>query len=241
MAKMVQMKATGFFTRNSPTTAAILHGDDRKEADVAARFPLVSEDDAAFLEAQGLAKPYTGTVPAETGSDGTGMTIDERAGVMVEHYAEDEDSVEAPTGLDTRNTTAFENPLERIAGAVGGRSLTATDKTGAPVGEEEAPAGGGRDGQGVSREGQQRASGGRSSGGRRQAADSGSGGKSGSDGQTDTNTEKPLGRMTTAELDAEAKTAGVDQAAYDAAKNNDERADLIQKARDAKAGGGAST
>jgi hypothetical protein len=60
---LVQMKATTFFTRNSPTTGAILHGDPRTNADVIARFPRVTEADAAYLEEEGLAEPYDGSLP----------------------------------------------------------------------------------------------------------------------------------------------------------------------------------
>ena len=149
---MVQMKATQFFTVNSPTTAQVLHGDDREEADVAARFPYVSEKDAAFLEEQGLAKPYDGKVPTDNGAgDGSGYTIDERAGVMTEDHNDAEESVERTTGLATRASTVYERPVEELAGAGGAQQamITATDTTSGPAAEDEAPASG-RDGQGTS-------------------------------------------------------------------------------------------
>lgn len=143
---MVQMKASKFFTRNSPTTGQILHGDDRKEADNAARYPYVSPGDAEFLEKEGLAKPYSGSISedGDAADDGTGLTVDERSGVMVEENIDAENSVDATTGLSTRDTTAFPQSPEAMAGAGGtGREFTATDKTSGPASEPDAPASGG--------------------------------------------------------------------------------------------------
>lgn len=146
---MVQMKAQGMFTRNSPTTGAILHGDDREQADKRAQFPLVSAADAQFLEDEGLAKPHSGSI--DLSDDVVGMTIDERAGEFSQHYAEaDASTVNGSTGLDTRQTTTFERPLEQISAAGGANRevLRAASAGGDVAAEEDAPAG--RDGQGPS-------------------------------------------------------------------------------------------
>lgn len=142
---LVLMQALQFFTVNSPTNGAILHGDDREEADPIARYPEVSEKDAAFLEARGLAKPYNGRVqggrPTE---DGSGMTVDERSGFMTETNADAEDSTERTTGLATRDTTTFEKPIEELAGSGGANQprMIADDGRSGPAAEDEAPAGG---------------------------------------------------------------------------------------------------
>ncbi len=143
MSKMIQMIALSMFTVNSTVNGAILHGDDREGADAAARYPLVSEADAARLEKDGLAKPYDGKLPGDSSNDGAGLTVDERSGVMVEGVNDAESSVEATTGLATRMTTAFEAPLENLAGAGGAERavLTADDGKGEVAAEEEAPAG----------------------------------------------------------------------------------------------------
>lgn len=142
MSRMVQMKALLLYTVNSFVNGAILHGDDREGADVKARFPLVSEEDAQRLEREKLAERYEGKVPDENADDGTGLTLGERAGVMMENVTDADNSVEAPTGMDTRMTTTFERPLEELAGAGGAERsvLTATDATEAPAAEDDAPA-----------------------------------------------------------------------------------------------------
>ena len=141
---LVQMKATATYTRNSPKTGAILHGDNREKADIAARYPRVSEGDAAFLEREKLAERYDGKVPTGEGDDGTGLTVDERSGVMTEANADAEDSVDQPTALATRDSTVFEAPIEELAGSGGADRavLTATSAGTAPA-SDEAPAGGG--------------------------------------------------------------------------------------------------
>jgi hypothetical protein len=138
----VQMAATAFFTRNSPTTGAILHGDDRKEADAIARYPLVSEEDAAYLEREKLAKRHDGRVPAEDeDADNPAETIGDRAARVMEDHTEADQSVDQSTGLDTRASTVFEKPVEDLAGASGsGRSMIDAEDTTT----DEAPAGGRR-------------------------------------------------------------------------------------------------
>lgn len=142
MAKLVQMMALTFFTVNSTVNGAILHGDDRENADVQARYPQVSEEDAKRLEREGLAKRHDGKVPDSNSDDGTGLSLGERAGVMMENVTDADNSVDAPTGMDTRMTTTFERPIEELAGAGGAdRSvLTATDASEAPAAEDDAPA-----------------------------------------------------------------------------------------------------
>jgi hypothetical protein len=135
----VQMKALRLFTVNSPTTAVILHGDDREEADVAARYPYVSASDAVFLEKEGYAEPYDGKLPD---ADDSGETVGDRAARLTEESAEAENSVEATTGLATRSSTAFERPVEELAGQGGARTMNVADATAAPASEEEAPASG---------------------------------------------------------------------------------------------------
>lgn len=148
----VQLKATTFFTRNSPTTGAILHGDDRKEADAAAQFPYVSVDDAEYLVSENLAKEYSGEVPLND-AEARAMTVDERAGEYVEHHNDAENSVEQTTGLSTRQTTAFERPIEQLAGSSGANMavLNGDDAGTAPAAEEDAPASGRRSGGSRSR------------------------------------------------------------------------------------------
>lgn len=182
MAKMVQMMALSMATIAG--SRGILHTDDRKEADLAARYPLVSEEDAALLERNKFAKRYDGTVPTE---DGEGdLTVDEYAERETEDSSDAENSVDATTGLATRSTTAFEAPVDALATGDTGRSITADDGRSAPASPDDAPAGGGA---------------------------------------------KPLSKMTTAEL---TKVASDEQVDITSATNNAERADLIQKARDAK-------
>lgn len=228
---MVQMKASTFFTRNSPANGVVLHGDDREKADIAARFPLVTEKDADYLEREGLAERYDGRLPKDaSGGDGTGLTIDERAGVFTEHHAEAEDSVEDTTGLATRQSTVFERPIEELAGSGGANRdvITVSSSRTGLVEEPDAPAG--RDGQGTSREGRAAQSGG--SGGKASGSGGngeGSGGSQGgsSDGPT------PYAQMKKADLEAEAaKEPKVD---LSGATNNEERAKLLEKARGAKA------
>lgn len=138
---LVLMMATTFFTRNSPTTGAILHGDDREEADVKARFPLVSEADADYLESEKLAERYDGKVPEE-GVPGS-ETVNERAGRMADEHMEADQSVEQPTGLDTRGSTAFERPVEELAGSAGSsRRMIDTGAEAPSASEEDAPASG---------------------------------------------------------------------------------------------------
>ena len=148
----VQLKATQFFTRNSPTTGAILHGDDRKEADAAAQYPYVSPEDAEYLISEGLAKEYSGDVPLND-DEARAMTVDERSGEYVEHHNDAENSVEQTTGLSTRQTTAFERPIEQLAGSGGAnRAVLEGDDGGtAPASEEDAPATGRRSGGSRSR------------------------------------------------------------------------------------------
>jgi hypothetical protein len=148
---LVQLMATAFFTRNSPTTGAILHGDPRDEADVLARFPQVTEDDADYLEDEGLAKRYDGKLPAEEkrGSsrarrEAGDETVGQRAARMAEENAEADQSVSQATGLDTRGSTAFERDPSELAGSSGataGRMLV-ENEDGGPASEEEAPASG---------------------------------------------------------------------------------------------------
>jgi len=188
MAKLVQMIALTLFTVNSPTTGAILHGDDREQADVRARYPLVSESDAAFLEKNKYAERYDGKVPSEDGTEE--LSVGEYAARETEGVSEADQSVDQSTALDTRATTAFEAPVETLAGQGGVNTIV--------VAGDEAPTGGG-----------------------------------GSTGSTDTgSTGKSLSSMTKAELEKTAADEGVD---LSSATNNDQRVDLIQKARDAKA------
>lgn len=139
----VQLKALGFGTVNGPT-GNILHADDREAADKQARFPRVAPADAQRMIDQKLAEPYSGTVPGEDGD--ADMDVNQRAGEFVGHYADEDDSVDESTGLDTRQTTVFENPIETIAAAGGANRaiITAEDGTNSPAVEQAAPAGGGR-------------------------------------------------------------------------------------------------
>lgn len=139
-----QMKAKQFFTRNSPKTGAILHGDDRDNADVQARFPRVTPEDADFLEREGLAERYDGRVPRATSSDGSGMTVGERAGEFAGHHLDADQSVDRSTGLDTRQSTVFEKPIEEMAGEGGHRRVLEAFGGTTPLKEAEAPTGGGK-------------------------------------------------------------------------------------------------
>lgn len=195
MRNLVQLKATTFYTRNSPTTGAILHGDPRDEADEIARFPQATEEDADYLEGEHLAERFDGSVPRGRRSGDAELDIHERGAAQVEENIEAENSVDQTTGLSTRDTTAFDKPIDQLAGRSG---------SGAPV---------------LQAEGDEAPAGARS--GRRAASDDSG------DGQT------PYRQMSKAELEAEAaKDPPVD---ISSAKNNDERADLIEKARGNKA------
>jgi hypothetical protein len=194
---LVQMKATTFFTRNSPSTGAILHGDPRTNADVIARFPKVSEADAAYLEDEGLAEPFDGSLPKSRGP-GPAETVDERAARLAEEHTEADQSVEVSTGLDTRGSTVFERPVHQLAGKSGGAApvLKADDNRRSPPSSDDAPPGRGN-------------------------------------GKTGATEPKPYAQMKTAELEAEAaKDPPVD---LSEAKNNEERAKLLEKARGGKA------
>lgn len=139
----VQMKALKFGTVSGER--GILHTDDRKEADQAAQYPLVSEADAQRLERDGLAERFDGQVPtAEGDADGDGdVNTDEYSLRETENVAEAEDSVEVTTGLATRATTAFEAEPEALATGDTGRSITVEDSSTAPASPDDAPAGGG--------------------------------------------------------------------------------------------------
>jgi hypothetical protein len=153
---MVRMKANRLFTVNSPFNGAILHGDDRKEADALARYPDVSERDAQFLEnhPDKLASRYDGKIDDDDGEAGD-VSIGERAGNMVEANADAEASVDATTGLSTRDTTAFAQPIEEMAGAQSARTIVAEDSTtAAPA--DEAPASGSETTRTASRSGRSR-------------------------------------------------------------------------------------
>lgn len=136
---MVQMKAKGTWTINSPTNSAIIHGDDRKGADPLAQYPYVTPADAEHLESRGLAEVYEGSVPSGEGSGEE--TVDERAGRAVEENADAENSVEDTTGLSTRDTTAHSQPVHELAGSSAGRALNVASK-GGDAGSDEAPSGG---------------------------------------------------------------------------------------------------
>lgn len=141
MADKVQMKAKAFGTRSG--ARGIIHTDDRKGADLMARYPLVSESDAVMLEREGLAERYDGKVPSAHEDDEAAagsMTVDERAGVMVEDQVDAENSVDLTTGLSTRQTTAFPDTPEDMA-AAGAREIVADDGRGTPA-DDTAPASG---------------------------------------------------------------------------------------------------
>lgn len=139
-------------------------------------------------------------------ADGADETIGEFAARNVEEHNDGEESVDPTTGLSTRSTTAFERAPHELAGAGGGgRTMVLGDIGGAGPGSDEAPAGGGRP---------------RGNGNGNGNGEGGEGGP------------KPLSHMSKTELE---KTAADEKVDIAAAKNNEERASLIQKARDAAA------
>jgi hypothetical protein len=137
---MVQLKAIGFGTINGPT-GNILHADDRDAADKLARYPRVGLADAQRMVDMKLAEPFSGEPPEDDG-DVVGMDVGERAGEYAGHYAKQDDSVDASTGLDTRQSTVFEGPIESLAAAGGAKRaiITADDGTNTPAVEPVAPA-----------------------------------------------------------------------------------------------------
>lgn len=140
MAKMVQMMALAMGTISG--ARGILHTDERKGADLAARYPLVSEEDAVLLEGRKLAKRYDGSVPSADDED-EGLDVDSYAERETKDVNEAENSVDQTTGLATRATTAFERPPEQLVAGASGRTLTAEDNRSAPASPDDAPAGGG--------------------------------------------------------------------------------------------------
>lgn len=146
---MVQMKALLFLTVAG--TRGILHTDPSEKADIRARFPLVSEPDAAILERHKAAERYEGKVPeaGETG-DGTtaeGLSVDERAGVMVQDTADADQSTNAATGLDTRQTTAFPEGPDQLRNVTGDQPAVGVTVVDDGADADAPPATGGRRGR----------------------------------------------------------------------------------------------
>lgn len=145
---LVQMKATEFFTRNSPHNGAILHGDPGEKSDMIARYPQVSEADAVYLEKHKLASRHDGALPKADDDDEPSETVDERAAREVEEVTDADQSVEAVTGLDTRATTAFEKPVHELASSASQERIVLEPGAGrGESAEDDAPASGKRAGK----------------------------------------------------------------------------------------------